>query len=173
MTCQNIYKDKHCKLANFMYNAVYKAALILIKKRRLYIILNYTWGLITTLIGLIISLILLCTNHRPLKYYSTWYFKVCKSWGGLELGSCFIRDNTSTEHVNKHEYGHTFQNAILGPFFIVLVWLPSAIRYWYQRIRIAQHKQNKPYDQIWFEGNATDIGYYASYCDSVKKGEIK
>ena len=47
-----------------------------------------------------------------------------------------------------HEFGHSFQNAILGPFMIFLVSIPSAIRYWYQTIRESKGKTNKPYDSF-------------------------
>ena len=70
--------------------------------------------------------------------------------------------NKSTNSLNKHEFGHTFQNTLLGPFFPILVGIPSAIRYWYQAIRTKQGKQNKAYDSIWFEDAATQCGTYAA-----------
>ena len=45
------------------------------------------------------------------------------------MGLMFVRDTTSSEHVNKHELGHSYQNAILGPFMPFMVAIPSAIRY--------------------------------------------
>ena len=66
-----------------------------------------------------------------------------------------------TLHTKQHELGHTFQNAILGPFFIFLVSIPSAIRYWLHRF----NKLNHDYDFAWFEGNASYFGnyYYNNY----------
>lgn len=171
MNAINKYKTQHSKIGNVMYNILFTVSSFLIKHRWLYIILNYTWGIITAFIGLIVSLILLCTKHNPIRFYSTWYFQIYTSWGGLELGQCFIRDTTSNNSINYHEYGHTYQNAILGPFFIFVVWLPSAIRYWYQRIRQSKNKNNKPYDLIWFEGNASEIGEVAANYDIQHKGE--
>jgi hypothetical protein len=63
-----------------------------------------------------------------------------------------------TLHTKCHELGHTYQNALWGPFTIFLVAIPSAIRYWYQIIREKQGKPNKPYDSVYFEGSASYIG---------------
>ena len=87
------------------------------------------------------------------------------------MGTMFLRDCNSDNSINNHEYGHTFQNAILGPFFIFIVAIPSAIRYWYQTIREKQNKENKDYDLIWFEGGATDIGNEAEKYFNEKEGD--
>ena len=39
-----------------------------------------------------------------------------------------------------------------------LITIPSVIRYWYQTARAYRGKQNKPYEAIWFERLATEIG---------------
>lgn len=85
------------------------------------------------------------------------------------MGTMFLRDNSNYISTNNHEYGHTFQNAILGPFFIFIVAIPSAIRYWYQEIRRRQYKHTTDYDLIWFEGSATDIGNDAYSFDIQKE----
>jgi hypothetical protein len=38
-------------------------------------------------------------------------------------------DEKYLKHCVEHECGHTFQNAIFGPFAIFLVFIPSFIRY--------------------------------------------
>lgn len=151
-------KKERTKIGEFMFNLINKLSIKLSEHKILYYVLNYTWGIITSLLGCLISLILICINKKPEKWENIWYFKICKSWGGMEMGTMFIRDTTSSESVNKHEYGHTFQNAILGPLFIFLVAIPSAIRYWYQEIRSKKGLKNTEYDLIWFEGSATYIG---------------
>lgn len=45
------------------------------------------------------------------------------------MGLMFVRDQKSIESVNAHEFGHTFQNCLLGPLMLFVVSLPSAIRY--------------------------------------------
>lgn len=78
------------------------------------------------------------------------------------MGTMFLTDNYDNESVKKHEFGHTFQNCLLGPLFPFLVAIPSATRYWIQEFRYRAGKSNKPYDSIWFEASATDCGTLAN-----------
>lgn len=165
----NEHQDKRSKAGNFMFNILAKAAMPLIRHRWLYWLLNCTWGILTTLAGCLISLVMLCVGKKPERWSSTWHFKLGKHWGGLEMGTMFLRDETSSVRLNSHELGHTFQNAILGPFFIFVIAIPSAVRYW---VRIFQQKKGKTlkdYDAIWFEGSATSIGEYAYDIDKEEK----
>ena len=50
------------------------------------------------------------------------------SWGGMDCGPLFVRDLISCEAVSWHEFGHSFQNCLLGPLFPFVVAIPSAIR---------------------------------------------
>ena len=98
------------------------------------------------------------------KWKPTHYIMLGDNWGGLELGVCFlVADGMGinwTLHTKCHETGHSFQNAILGPFMIFLVSIPSAIRYWVQLInkKLKHDERNKDYDCFWAEESATDIG---------------
>ena len=148
----------HSKLGNWLCKVLYKSALFLSRYKFLYYFLNFTWGLVLTLVGYVITLVLLMCGKKPTKYHGIHYFAIGQSWGGMEMGIMFLRDTTSSEHVSKHELGHTYQNAILGPFMLFIVSIPSAIRYWYQEFRTRKGKSNKPYDAIWFEDSATCIG---------------
>ena len=64
------------------------------------------------------------------------------------------------EHTRRHEFGHSLQNLIFGPFTLFVVGIPSACRYWYQRIMQNKGKKFPAdwYDSIWFEGGATKTG---------------
>ena len=101
------------------------------------------------------------------KFGPAHYLMFGNNWGGLEFGiNFFVADNMGDEwtlHTKKHELGHTFQNAIYGPFVIFISFIPSAIRYWYQHFRAKKNKSNKPYDLAWFEESATDVGYLYNY----------
>lgn len=128
----------------------------------LYYLLAHTWGIIMTLVGYAVAFVLLMIGVKPTKYNGIFYFRYKQHWGGVDFGMCFVRDTTSTEHVTKHELGHTYQNCILGPLFIFLVAIPSACRYWYQVIAEKHGKSfsNDWYDSAWFEGSASEIGTY-------------
>ena len=129
-------------------------------KKFFYWFISLTWGLFMTLIGLLVALTLLVTGHKPYKFGYTFYFKVGKNWGGLNLGAVFITDNTPSEHALCHEHGHGLQNCVFGVLFPFLIGIPSAFRYWYREIKY--YKKHKipltRYDDIWFEGQASFWG---------------
>lgn len=115
-----------------------------------------------TLLGLIITLVLLIFGKKPKKHKGIYYIEVGKGWGGLEMGLMFLCSENPSEHLKNHETGHTYQNALLGPLFPILVGIPSAIRYWYReivyKINTKKYYNLPKYDDIWFEGSASDIG---------------
>lgn len=129
-------------------------------KKILYWIVSLTWGGLMTFIGLIVALVLLATGHKPYKFGYTFYFKVGKSWGGLELGGLFITDSNPSLHTLCHEQGHGLQNLWWGPLFPFVIGIPSAIRYWYREIKYYKKGKQPPttYDSIWFEGQASRLG---------------
>lgn len=153
-------KYERTKIGQFMYNITIKGAKTLIKHKWLYYTLNFTWGLLANIIGGLITLIL------SLKKYTTnSTFKGCVKtnigtmWGGFSLGVFYVRDRYSSESVDYHEIGHSYQNALYGVLWLFIVAIPSALRYLYH-VYIAPKlgKTVKDYDTIWFEGSATDIG---------------
>lgn len=156
---------KRSKIGSLMYSLTMSIGKFLGRHMWLYYLLNYTWGIIMTLIGWVVMflcwLLLVKDVH---KHGPSHYIMIGDNWGGLELGKCFlVADNMGeswTEHTKNHEMGHSFQNAIYGPFVIFLVAIPSACRYWYQTIARKRGKSfpSDWYDSAWFEGSATDIG---------------
>lgn len=133
-----------------------------ILKRICFYILSFTWGAIMSVIGvLVIAAIALFSKGKRIKtYHGRIYGVVGQHWGGLELGCFFITDESECDITLAHECGHGLQNAVLGPLFIFLVFIPSAIRYWYRELKYNRHGITPPtkYDDIWFEGQATGLG---------------
>lgn len=132
----------------------------LILKRVGFYVLSFTWGIITSFIGLVVILCLL-----PLKkvyIYHGRLFAVVGNpyWGGVSLGCFFLVCTAEDAHMLAHESGHGIQNAIMGPLFIFLVAIPSAARYWYRELKFNRKGLTPPtaYDAIWFEGSATYLG---------------
>ena len=73
----------------------------------------------------------------------------------------YVRDLKSSDAIDCHEFGHTFQNCLFGPFMPLLISIPSAIRWWVRYIRAKKGKPNKAYDAMWFEDSASQCGQYA------------
>ena len=88
------------------------------------------------------------------------YFEVGENWGGANLGVCFIKDKTESENNKNHEHGHGIQNCYLGFLMPFVVAIPSAIRYWYRELKYDRKglPPKTPYDAIWFEHSATELG---------------
>ena len=118
-----------------------------------YWFLNLTWGLPMTLAGALASLALLLTGRkgRWTKYGPV--FPVTRGTG-VSLGFVVICDKG--EKLLPHERGHSLQNALFGPFMIFLVAIPSAVRFRFRRLQ--KKRPLKPYDAVWFEGDATRRG---------------
>ena len=128
-----------------------------------FYLLSFTWGLIMSLIGCIVTLGLLIIGKKPKRNQYGWYFEIGKNWGGSELGCmCIVNENPS-QHILDHEFGHGVQNCFFGPFMI-FISLASAARYWYReyltQIKHIPYHLLPVYDSIWFEGDATRIGTY-------------
>lgn len=143
----------------------------------LFWLISLTWGIIMTSIGLLITGILnlvkfagkLAGYELKIKTHvngCSLITEIGGNWGGVELGAVALCGNYSKtsknwfEHTRRHEFGHAIQHLYLGPLFIFVVAIPSASRYWYQRIMQKRGKRFPAdwYDSIWFEGGATKTG---------------
>lgn len=129
-------------------------------KRIIFYILSFTWGFIMSFIGLIG--IIFCGAFGTVKrFHGRLYGVVGHNWGGVCLGCFFFvcHESAESNHTRAHESGHGLQNCIWGPLFPFVIALPSSIRYWYRNYRSAKGNPCKTaYDDIWFEGQATQWG---------------
>lgn len=89
-----------------------------------YWLLQWTWGLIQNLVGLVIFLVNLRGRHF-------WYHgALAVEWrlrGSMGLGMFIFLSKNASEAVKAHEYGHTVQSVILGPLFLPVIGLPSLL----------------------------------------------
>lgn len=123
------------------------------KNKALYYILNLTWGLPLTAVGAIVALVLMVLGKKPRKCGPCIHFEVGKDWGGLSLGLFIFTNENVAKILKLHEIGHTLQNAIYGPFMIILTVI-SASRYWLCRI----FNVSVSYYSFWLEIDASHIG---------------
>lgn len=128
-----------------------------------FYLFSFTWGIVMSLIGCIVTLVLLIIGKKPKKNQYGWYFEIGSNWGGCELGCLCLVNKNPSQHTLDHEFGHAIQNCYFGPLMI-FISLASAIRYWYREyltnIRKIPYDQLPPYDSAWFEGQATTVGSY-------------
>ena len=137
-------------------------------KKVLFYLLSFTWGLPTTLMGLIGALILRLTGHKAKKWGYCWYFAYGKDrWGGMSLGVFFFCDRGESAHIRCHEHGHALQNCLYGPLMLFLVDAPSFLRYhWREFCAKKRHRLPKnDYDAVWFERQATAWG--TKFCQEL------
>lgn len=141
-------------------------------------ILSLTWGSIMTFVGLIATLfaVVFLKGKIHRNGYS-FIVEVGGNWGGLCFGAFALCGSYSQEdgpcydigwyeHTRRHEFGHAIQNTLWGPLMIFVIEIPSIIRYHYMNNRIKKGLEVKPYDSIWFEGQATRWGTAA--IDSIE-----
>ncbi len=113
-----------------------------------YYLLQWTWGLLQNLVGLIFFL--LAKKDRVRNYFAavqTLYAGDSRlfGFGSFALGIfIFMPANYSEESGKKilaHEYGHTIQSMIYGPLYLPLVGLFSIS--WALRYRRSSQKFNR------------------------------
>lgn len=127
--------------------------------KKLFYILNFTWGVIMNIFGLIGAGAMLALGKKPIQHAGSIVFRTGHNWGGVSLGIFSFICEEADEHTLNHEFGHSIQNAILGPLFPFVVGIPSLIRCQKFNDNIRKGIPNEEdYDAIWFEGSATYWG---------------
>lgn len=131
--------------------------------KKLFYLLSFTWGLLYSMVGILAAIILTIIGCKPKIYGYCLYYTLGSNWGGCNLGPVFIISHGEGEHTKRHEHGHAFQNCIFGPLTPFIISIPSAIRYQYREYLVRVKKRTyyslPDYDSVWFEGQATKLGY--------------
>ena len=92
-------------------------------------IIFFTWCLPQTLLGLIIYIIFsLCKKISKKETYKLATVIRLDAKFGVSLGKFILLGNNYKDITIKHEYGHTLQNFIFGPLYLLAVGIPSIIR---------------------------------------------
>ena len=133
----------------------------IVNNKPLYYILQFTWGLLTNLVGLFvfIPLAVFCLvfkKEKVKKFHNNFYIRIGKRWGGFSLGVFIVLGKDQPESSKYHESGHSLQNIVWGPLFPFVIGIPSATRWCYRYL--TPKKKHPDYYSIWFEGQATEWG---------------
>lgn len=149
-----------------------------------YWLIHMTWALPSFLVGAVVALALLLSWHRPYIFGFAVYFKVGFVHGsGCEFGPFFVisEDCSESTRMKCHEHGHGIQALWWGPLMLLVICVPSLIRFHYRNYKEKSTKKKKAllkitqkqyddwlstypsYDDIWFEHQATELGlkYFA------------
>ena len=135
-----------------------------------YVVLQLSWGLPASLLGFFVFLV---SIKRPHEFY---HGCILTRWGkktGLSLGLfVFVpgKKSRNADPIEVHEYGHTLQNLILGPFYLILgfVSLVSANTPKYIRMR---KEHDIPYSYCFTVEWANILGEKVLNEPSIEAGE--
>ena len=125
----------------------------------IFYLLSFTWGLPVTLAGCFAALFVRLCGVKAERTGYCFCYRIGHNWGGFSLGIFTFVCKEATEKTLWHEHGHGLQNCIFGPFMPFAVSIPSAMRYWYRRLK-KNKTLLKPYESAWFEAQATRMGLY-------------
>lgn len=90
----------------------------------LYTIVQLLWGLPQTAVGLIVFL---AHAGRPHFRFHGAIVTTWKSRKAVSLGLFVFIGEADVNDLLVHEYGHTIQSLILGPAYLLVIGLPSAL----------------------------------------------
>jgi len=96
-----------------------------------YTLLQFTWGLIQNILGLLILVFLTIIDTKRNHFY--YHGAIVTEWKFSFSCGCgmFIfyghKNAKDADEVLVHEYGHTLQSIVLGPLFIFVIAIPSLL----------------------------------------------
>ena len=140
----------------------------------LYRLIQCTWGCLQTLLGLIVFLM----NFSCRRY--TYHGAIITEWknpSSVSLGMfVFVTANPyfakryegtiPAEELSRrllvHEYGHTIQSLLLGPFYLLLMGIPSTIWGFLPRLSKKRAEEKVSCFVFFTEKWANCLGEYAT-----------
>ena len=129
-------------------------------KRFLYLLVQFTWGLGQTIIGFGFFLANIRSPHRIYRNCIETQWK--NKYSGLSLGPFIFTPTNPDENyytsVRTHEYGHTFQSLILGPFYAIVGIISTSWGMLIHPILKKCKKKELPYTTCFVEYQASWLG---------------
>jgi len=140
----------------------------MLKKREiLVLIINCTWGVIQSIVGLIVFVYFINKPHYRYKGSIVTAnakpgFIPIKNGYGFSLGififisAAIKKEQIFDDNTIKHEYGHCLQSLLLGPLDLFIIEIPSAV--WFHFFQSWRNKHNKSYSWFYPESWADNWG---------------
>ena len=121
---------------------------------------QFTWGVIQNVLGLIIFLMHAGCEKRWFHGSILTYHK--GKWGGLSLGVfIFVAAGASDDWKARtavHEFGHSVQSLIFGPLYLLVIGVPSFLWANLAVFRRRRAHNSALYHDFWPERNANYFG---------------
>ena len=120
----------------------------------LFRLLQCTWGLPQTLVGLVFFLVYRKSPHERVGSV------IGTEWSrndGVSLG-IFIFYPANSGSMLSHEFGHTIQSLILGPLYLLAVGIPSFTWCNHPACRRYRREKHVPYSALYCEKWADALG---------------
>ena len=126
----------------------------------LCVIVQWTWGIVQNIIGLVLFLIFLTNRHFVFRSSVVTYWKIPYSAGcgmfiflnaeDMEMGGKGVNSKMDYDLL-VHEYGHCLQSILMGPLFLPVIAIPSII--WAALPYFERFRKRK------------GLSYYQFYCE--------
>lgn len=127
-------------------------------KKFLYTIIQCTWGILQTIIGLILFLVNIKKEHYNYlgAIVTEWNYSGCVSLGLF----IFISKDSGIykKGLIVHEYGHTIQSLILGFLYVPIILIPSLIWCGLPYFKNYRKIKNVSYYSMYTESWANSLG---------------
>ena len=139
-------------------------------KKIAYILIQCTWGVLQTMLGLIVFL-----AHRKDKHYF-YHGAIVTEWeapSSVSLGMFVfvtkkpyfyekLKGDYTMEELSRrllvHEYGHTVQSLILGPLYLIVMGIPSTLWGFLPCCANRRKNENVSYFSFFTESWANSLG---------------
>ena len=103
--------------------------------------LSFTWGIILTGTGVLVSAAMLITGHKPHLFKCDIYFEAGEKWKGINLGVFFIIHKNSELSEKQRLAGYGIENAVFGVVTPFIVTIPFLLRNWLRRFKTYETKR--------------------------------
>lgn len=136
-------------------------------KKFLYTLIQWTWGFPQNFIGLLVFLGCKMTKCVSKNYKNAVATKWNNKYGSVSLGMFMFLNDDTDETLAAHEYGHSIQSLILGPFYLFVIGIPSLC--WAAFGDNYRKKHNKTYYEFYTESCANKIAGLDKFRLFIKK----
>lgn len=119
----------------------------------LYYFVQLTWGCLQNALGFLLRMILLLKDPKRSRgrFYGTFTLR-WKSTYSLSLGM-FLFLASNERPLMVHEFGHSIQSCILGPFYLPLIGIPSFLwansPYFQKQRKKGRYRYSSFYPEKW------------------------